>query len=45
MDMVPNFIAKRPHVAEYDLSGVVVDANNTEFKIGQAVYGVLHPSV
>lgn len=39
MGMLPNFIAKRPHVAEYDFAGVVVDANGTEFHEGQEVYG------
>ncbi|KAL0947086.1 hypothetical protein HGRIS_013227 [Hohenbuehelia grisea] len=41
MKMAPNFIAKRPAIAEYDLAGVVVDANGTEFKEGDAVFGFI----
>lgn len=43
MGMLPNFIAKRPHVAEHDLSGFIVDANGSEFQNGQAVYGIIVP--
>ena len=39
MGLLPNFIARRPHVAEHDFAGVVVDANGTEFENGQEVYG------
>ena len=41
MALLPNFLAKRPHVAEYDFTGLVVNANDTEFENGQAVYGVV----
>lgn len=41
MALLPNFLAKRPHVAEYDFTGIVVNANDTEFESGQAVYGVV----
>lgn len=37
--MLPNFIARRPHVPEHDFAGVVVDANGTEYENGQEVYG------
>ncbi|KAF8968381.1 hypothetical protein BDZ97DRAFT_1916217 [Flammula alnicola] len=37
--LLPDFIAGRPRVAEYDLSGVVVDANGTQFSNGDQVYG------
>ncbi|KAF8162897.1 hypothetical protein B0H34DRAFT_299328 [Crassisporium funariophilum] len=37
--ILPNFIAARPRVAEFDLSGVVVDANGTRFSNGDHVYG------
>lgn len=40
MEMAPNWLTKRPYVAEHDLSGVVVDANGSEeFKVGDEVYG------
>ena len=39
MGMLPNILARRPHVAEQDFAGVVVDANGTEFENGQEVYG------
>ena len=39
MRVAPNIIAGRPHVAEHDFSGVVVDANVTRFKAGDEVYG------
>ncbi|KAJ7664257.1 NAD-P-binding protein [Mycena rosella] len=36
---LPNFATGRPHVAERDLAGVVVDPNGTEFAAGDAVFG------
>jgi len=39
MKLVPNAMSNRPRVAEYDLSGVVVDANGTRFKNGDHVFG------
>jgi NADPH:quinone reductase-like Zn-dependent oxidoreductase len=39
MKFLPNLFAKRPHVAENDFSGVVVDANGTNFSNGDNVYG------
>jgi len=39
MKLLPNLFAKRPHVAEHDLSGVIVDANGTKFANGDNVYG------
>ncbi len=41
MQMVPNFIARRPLVPELDYSGIVVDSNGTELKDGQAVFGMI----
>ncbi|KAI0818932.1 hypothetical protein BC629DRAFT_1278810 [Irpex lacteus] len=41
MGLLPNFIAKRPHVAEHDFAGIVVDGNGTEFQKGQEVYGLV----
>ena len=40
MGMLPNILARRPHVAEQDFAGVVVDANGTEFENGQEVFGI-----
>ncbi|KAJ3504181.1 hypothetical protein NLJ89_g8070 [Agrocybe chaxingu] len=39
MRVLPNFLAKRPHVAEHDFSGVIVDSNGTEFSNGDPIYG------
>jgi NADPH:quinone reductase-like Zn-dependent oxidoreductase len=39
MGLLPNFITKRPHVAEHDFAGIVINGNGTRFKNGQEVYG------
>ncbi|KAF9452297.1 NAD(P)-binding protein [Macrolepiota fuliginosa MF-IS2] len=39
MKMLPNFIARRPHIAEHDLAGVIIDSNGTQFKNGDEVFG------
>lgn len=39
MKLLPNLFAKRPHIAEHDFSGVIVDSNGTEFSNGDDVYG------
>lgn len=39
MKVLPNLIARRPHVAEHDLAGVIVDSNGTQFKNGDEVFG------
>lgn len=39
MSLLPNLLANRPHVAEHDFSGVVVDANGTRFANGDQVFG------
>ncbi|KAF9036600.1 hypothetical protein BJ165DRAFT_1532722 [Panaeolus papilionaceus] len=41
MMKLPNLFAKRPHVAEHDFSGVVVDANGTSFSNGDNVFGFI----
>ena len=41
MVSVPKFFYKRPHVAEFDLAGFVVDGNGTELSNGDLVYGFL----
>ena len=40
--MLPNWLDKprRPHPAEFEYSGVVVDANGTKFENGQKVFGI-----
>ncbi|EKM55673.1 uncharacterized protein PHACADRAFT_195714 [Phanerochaete carnosa HHB-10118-sp] len=37
--LLPNFVMRRPHVAEHDFAGVIVDANGTDLQKGQEVYG------
>ena len=39
MRLVPNFVAKRPHIVEHDFSGTIAEANGTAFKRGDAVFG------
>jgi NADPH:quinone reductase-like Zn-dependent oxidoreductase len=39
MQLLPNWLAKRPHVAEHDFAGTIVDANGTQFAAGDEVYG------
>ncbi|PPQ72092.1 hypothetical protein CVT24_008379 [Panaeolus cyanescens] len=41
MMKLPNIFSKRPHVAEHDISGVVVDANGTSFSEGDNVFGLI----
>ena len=39
MLLLPNFLAKRPVVAEHDFAGVIADANGSEFTNGEVVFG------
>ena len=39
MRVLPNLFANRPHVAEHDFSGVIVDANGTSYSNGDNVFG------
>ncbi|KAF8504133.1 hypothetical protein BU17DRAFT_58327 [Hysterangium stoloniferum] len=39
MKLLPNFMAGRPHVAEHDLAGVIVDANDSNFTNGDEMFG------
>lgn len=39
MGAVPNFMARRPHLAELEMAGIVVDANGTDFNVGDKVFG------
>lgn len=37
MKVAPNYMAKRPHIAEFDLSGEVVDQKGSQFVNGDKV--------
>ncbi|KAJ6571729.1 hypothetical protein B0H19DRAFT_1208990 [Mycena capillaripes] len=39
MGAVPNLLARRPHVAENDVAGIIVDPNGSEFSAGAKVFG------
>ncbi|KAJ7504525.1 hypothetical protein B0H11DRAFT_1982774 [Mycena galericulata] len=39
MATLPNFMSGRPHVAERDVAGIIIDANGTEFSVGDKVFG------
>ncbi|KIJ32415.1 hypothetical protein M422DRAFT_265744 [Sphaerobolus stellatus SS14] len=39
MLVLPNFLARRPHIAEHDLAGIIVDPNGSHFKAGDEVFG------
>jgi len=41
MRLLPNTMARRPLPAEHDLSGIIVDANGTEFSSGDQVFGFI----
>jgi len=41
MKLLPTFMSKRPLIAEHDLSGVIVDANGTEFSNDDQVFGFI----
>jgi len=45
MKFIPNLFANRPHIAEHDFSGVIVDSNGTEFSNGDNVYGWIPPEL
>ncbi|KAK0470504.1 hypothetical protein IW261DRAFT_1516310 [Armillaria novae-zelandiae] len=42
MCLLPNFIARRPAPAEYDLAGIIEDPNDSQFKKGDSVFGLIH---
>ncbi|KAK0192865.1 hypothetical protein F5146DRAFT_1102619 [Armillaria mellea] len=42
MRLLPNFIARRPIPAEYDLAGIIEDPNDSQFTKGDSVFGVIH---
>ncbi|KAJ7077884.1 hypothetical protein B0H15DRAFT_861309 [Mycena belliarum] len=39
MRTLPDFLDGRPHIAELDMAGVVVDPNGSEFGVGDKVFG------
>ncbi|KAJ7672629.1 hypothetical protein B0H17DRAFT_179667 [Mycena rosella] len=39
MGAIPNFLAGRPHVAEQDLAGIIVEPNGSDFSAGDKVFG------
>ena len=41
MGTLPNLLSKRPHPAEHDLAGVIVDANDTSFTKGDEIIGFI----
>lgn len=41
MNLLPNWVSGRPHIAEHDFTGVIADANDTKWKNGQEVFGFL----
>lgn len=41
MRLVPNFVAGRPYPAENDLAGIIVDAGDSDFKVGDRVFGFI----
>ncbi|KAK0470520.1 hypothetical protein IW261DRAFT_1553740 [Armillaria novae-zelandiae] len=42
MRALPNFIARRPIPAEYDLAGIIEDPNDSQFTKGDSVFGLIH---
>ncbi|KAI6095681.1 chaperonin 10-like protein [Pisolithus croceorrhizus] len=45
MTMAPNFVWERPYIPEVDISGVVVDANESQFSNGDQVIGFISTAV
>ncbi|KAF8417003.1 chaperonin 10-like protein [Boletus edulis BED1] len=45
MGTLPNVLTKRPHPAEHDLAGVIVDANGSSFSNGDEVIGYIPVSL
>ncbi|KAH7340596.1 hypothetical protein B0J17DRAFT_652028 [Rhizoctonia solani] len=39
MQLLPNLFSHRPHVAEHDFTGAIVDAGNSLYNVGDAVLG------
>lgn len=45
MTIAPNFVWERPYIPEVDVSGVVVDANESQFSNGDQVVGLISTAV
>ncbi|KAF9234545.1 chaperonin 10-like protein [Melanogaster broomeanus] len=45
MGVLPNFLSARPHPAEHDFAGVVVDANGSRFSNGDEIIGFIPVSL
>lgn len=45
MTIVPSFVWERPYIPEVDFSGVVVDANESQFSNGDQVVGLISAAV
>ncbi|CAE6427509.1 hypothetical protein ACGC1H_004593 [Rhizoctonia solani] len=41
MQLLPNLFSHRPHVAEHDFTGIIADAGNSDYKVGDAVLGMI----
>jgi len=41
MELIPNFLVQRPHVAEFDFTGTIADRNGTHFNNGDKVFGMI----
>ncbi|KAF8644811.1 hypothetical protein AX16_008268 [Volvariella volvacea WC 439] len=41
MKLLPNFIARRPFIAEHDFSGVIADPGDSSFAVGDGVLGFI----
>lgn len=39
MGRLPDILAKKPYIPEHDLAGIIVDANGTNLREGDLVYG------
>ncbi|EIM82590.1 NAD-P-binding protein [Stereum hirsutum FP-91666 SS1] len=43
LDLLPNFVHKRPLTAEYDFAGVVANANGSTWSCGDQIFGWITP--
>ncbi|CAE7153795.1 unnamed protein product [Rhizoctonia solani] len=41
MQLLPNLFSHRPHVAEHDFTGIIADAGNSDYKVGDPVIGMI----
>lgn len=45
LDLLPNFVHKRPLTAEYDFAGVVANANGSTWSCGDQIFGWITPGM